>query len=218
MPTHHAARPPHASRSTALALSIGMAALLNLGGLGIADQMAAVDIPTARHPMAPVLRTRVVMLTPDPQPAATSPAPMPLDAVAAMAARPAPAAPRREPTLPELAAESTDDPVIERHSDERPLRLYAFDEVDIAAEPVDDWALDIATLDQAGVSRLVFELLVDERGGVIRCTVLDPTGLDDAMRQQIEQRLAATVLLPAVRSGRFVASARRIVLQVEDVI
>ena len=218
MPTPNTALPPRDPRRTALALCVVLAALLNLGGLGLASQMAAADIPTASHSMAPVLRTRVVMLTPDPQPAATRPAPRPLDALPDVAARPTPATVRREPTLPELAAESTDEPVIEPQGDERPLRLYAFDEVDIAAAPVDDWALDIATLDEAGVSRLVFELLVDERGGVIGCTVLDPTGLDDTRRQQIEQQLAATELSPAVRSGRFVASARRIVLQVEEAI
>ncbi len=97
----------------------------------------------------------------------------------------------------------------------QPFRLYGFDEVDKAAEPEDDWALDIATLDAAGLSRFAFELMVDAHGHVIACTVFDPIGLDDAVRADLETRLASTPLRPAERGGRFVASLRRIEMQLE---
>jgi hypothetical protein len=95
------------------------------------------------------------------------------------------------------------------------VRFYTFQEVDRAAEPETDWPIDIATLDAIGIERLVFEVMVDDRGSVIRCTVLDPSGLPDAARIDLEQRLAATALQPALRGGRFVASQRRIELLVE---
>jgi hypothetical protein len=57
--------------------------------------------------------------------------------------------------------------------------------------------------------------MVDDRGSVIACNVLDPTGLPEAARLDLEQRLAATPLRPALRGDRFVASQRRIELLVE---
>ena len=213
MPTLPAATPPRASRAAALALCIVLAALLNLGGLGMAGQMAAADIPTTHRPAPPPLRARMVVLTPEPQPA-ERPAALPQAVTVSSAVPATPSPPRAEPRAEFAVASAERSPP--PHAGERPLRLYGFDEVDAAAEPVDEWAIDIATLDDAGVSRLVFELMVDDRGGVIGCTVLDPTGLDDAVRRQLEQRIAATALRPAVRGGRFVASVRRIVLQVED--
>jgi hypothetical protein len=96
-----------------------------------------------------------------------------------------------------------------------PVRFYTFQEVDRAAEPDTDWPIDVETLDAIGIARLVFEVLVDDRGTVISCTVLDPSGLPEAARIDLEQRLAATSLRPALRDGRFVASQRRIELLIE---
>jgi hypothetical protein len=45
--------------------------------------------------------------------------------------------------------------------------------------------------------------------------VLDPIGLDDNVRRDLEQRLAQTPLRPAVRGGMLVASLRRIELLLE---
>ena len=92
------------------------------------------------------------------------------------------------------------------------VRFYTFSEVDRAAAPESDWNLDVEALDAIGVRRLVFEVLVSDRGDIVECTVLDPVGLDGEVKRDLEQRLSATQLQPALRAGRLVASVRRIEL------
>ena len=87
-------------------------------------------------------------------------------------------------------------------------------EVDSPAYPRSDWNLDVDALEAVGISRLVFEVLVNDRGEVVECTVLDPTGLPDDARRGLEQRLRETNLQPAQRAGQLVASMRRIELVV----
>ncbi|MDQ6681011.1 MAG: hypothetical protein M3Y67_08615 [Pseudomonadota bacterium] len=97
-----------------------------------------------------------------------------------------------------------------------PVRFYTFSEVDSPAAPDSDWNLDVGALDAIGLKRLVFEVLVSDRGEIVGCTILDPPGLDDNVRRGLEQRLRETSLQPALRAGRFVASERRIELFVSS--
>lgn len=95
-----------------------------------------------------------------------------------------------------------------------PVMFYTYREVDSPAFPETDWNLDIDTLDRIGAQRLVFEVLVSDRGEVVGCTVLDPTTLADDVKRAIEKRLSETPVLPALRAGQLVASVRRIELVV----
>ena len=206
------------ARPAALAVSVLLAALLNAGALGTAVGWATPAVPASAGPLAPPLRARVVVLAPAPPPAAPrglaaqapqpEPAPPPEPPAAAEPAVRAPALAAAEPPL---SAEPSPD------AEPQQLRLYGFDEVDVAAAPESEWAIDVDTLGAAGLTRLVFEVIVDERGSVLACTVLDPTGLDDLVRSDLERRLAATPLRPAERGGRFVASVRRIEMRVETI-
>ena len=124
-------------------------------------------------------------------------------AVPVAAGSPRPTSPKARTVAP-----STDAP--------QPVLFYAFGEVDNPAYPAADWNVDIDTLDQIGIRRLVFEVLVSDRGEVVGCTVLDPSGLPEDTRRDLEMRLSQTRLLPAERAGRLVASMRRIELVVAD--
>ena len=95
------------------------------------------------------------------------------------------------------------------------VRYYGFHEVDTPARPQSDWPLDVDMLDEIGITRLVFEVMVSDRGEVVGCTVLDPSGIDETARRTLEERLQQTPLTPARRGGRNVASVRRIELLVE---
>ena len=98
----------------------------------------------------------------------------------------------------------------------QPVMFYPFREVDDAAYPESDWNLDVDLLDQLGLRRLVFEVMVSDRGEVVGCTVLEPTDLTDEIKRSLEKRLSQTTLLPALRAGQLVASVRRIELVVAD--
>lgn len=95
------------------------------------------------------------------------------------------------------------------------VRFYSFMEVDSPAFPRSDWNLDVDALEANGISRLVFEVLINDRGEIVECTVLDPTGLRDEVKRSFEQRLSETSMQPAQRAGQLVASMRRIELLVE---
>lgn len=97
----------------------------------------------------------------------------------------------------------------------QPVVFYGFRDVDSPAFPVSDWNIDVDALDALGTQRLVFEALVDDRGDIVGCTVIEPANVDDATRRALEQRLSATQLLPALRGGSTVASVRRIELQID---
>lgn len=94
------------------------------------------------------------------------------------------------------------------------VMFYTFREVDDPAFPETDWNLDVDTLDQIGVQRLVFEVLITDRGEVVGCTVFEPSNLADDVKRGLEKRLSETSVLPALRAGQLVASVRRIELLV----
>jgi len=94
------------------------------------------------------------------------------------------------------------------------VMFYTFREVDSPAFPETDWNLDVEALDQIGVQRLVFEVLISDRGEVVGCTVFEPFNLADDVKRGLEKRLSETNVLPALRAGQLVASVRRIELLV----
>jgi|GEM_PF-6803864 len=89
---------------------------------------------------------------------------------------------------------------------------YESHEVDIPAEPLPDWEVDVDQLMTSGVRRLSFAVWVDERGIARKCKVLnmDPVGV--LKPEAIAVRLCQTNLTPAVRRGVKVASVRHIEL------
>ena len=95
-------------------------------------------------------------------------------------------------------------------SEDAALRFYRIGELDEPAEPAADWNLDIAALDDLGLDRIAFELLIGDRGEIIACTVAAPPDLPAEIRQALESRLQQTQMRPAVRDGVRVASYRRI--------
>ena len=95
--------------------------------------------------------------------------------------------------------------------------FYSFNEVDDPAFPESDWNLDVESLDRIGAQRLVFEVLINDHGTVVGCTVLEPLDLADDVKRELERRLSETSVLPAVRAGQLVASVRRIELLVAPV-
>jgi len=95
---------------------------------------------------------------------------------------------------------------------EQPIRFYRFTEVDIPADPRTDWAVEPETLDKLGLQRLSFEVLIDDRGDIVGCTILDPPALADDIRSDLERKLRETTMNPALRAGQRVASVRRIEL------
>ena len=95
-------------------------------------------------------------------------------------------------------------------SEDAALRFFRIGELDEPAEPAADWNLDIAALDDLGLDRIAFELLIGDRGEIIACTVAAPLDLPAEVRQALESRLQQTQMRPAVRDGVRVASYRRI--------
>lgn len=95
------------------------------------------------------------------------------------------------------------------------LQFFRLGEVDEPAEPASDWTVDVATLDEFGVDRVTFELLVSDRGEIVNCALAAPLDLHPEVRQQLEARLRKTEMRPAVKEGSRVASYRRIELYVD---
>jgi hypothetical protein len=125
--------------------------------------------------------------------------------------------PLRPPThVPTYLSSARTTPAPANTEPPPPVLFYPFREVDSPAFPPDDWNLDVESLDEIGVQRLVFEVLVSDRGEIVGCTVLDPPDLADGVKRSLEKRLSETPLLPALRAGQLVASARRIELTVAD--
>jgi hypothetical protein len=92
------------------------------------------------------------------------------------------------------------------------LRFFRIGELDEPAEPAAEWNLDIAALDELGLDRVAFELLIGDRGEIIACTLAAPLDLPAEVRQALESRLQQTQMRPAVRDGVRVPSYRRIEL------
>jgi hypothetical protein len=93
---------------------------------------------------------------------------------------------------------------------------YAFSEVDVPAQPESDWGLDAATLEQLAITQLVFEVWINELGQVVQLTVVQPQDLPPQGLQILTTKVLQSVVLPALRVGKPVASRRRIELSVES--
>lgn len=195
----------------ALALSACFAAALTLNVLALG---AFVDIVSRwQAPVAgasQVSRITVVAIAARPKAEEVKPptiergpAPPPESAEA----RPAPAA---RPPAP-AAASVTLPP---REESGSPVRFYRSSEVDRPAVPESDWNLDTATLDAAGVERLVFDIFIDREGAVVGSAIVEPPDLDRDTRRTLELRLRETIATPALRQGDAVASVRRIEVSV----
>lgn len=94
----------------------------------------------------------------------------------------------------------------------RSVHFYRFNEVDSPAEPTAEWAIEIELLEALGLQRIAFEILVDERGRIVGCTLLDPPAMSEEPRARIEEQIRATSMVPASRAGQAVPSLRRIEL------
>jgi len=127
--------------------------------------------------------------------------------------RPSEPAPRQVPSAPQARA-AVASPSLGEVT--QPVVFYSFREVDNAAFPASDWNLDVASLDAIGVERMVFEVLVSNRGEIVGSSVLAPADLPAEVRRDLEKRISETTMLPASRAGQLVASVRRIELIVAD--
>jgi hypothetical protein len=165
---------------------------------------------------------------PKPKPPETAKAiDKPLASVSAaprLAARPKPAPPQSpvaatsEPVTPEPVTPmaASPEPLTPAPSDpDSPIPYYNFPDVDTPAEPESDWNLDAATLDGLGLTTLIFDVYISHTGEVVGLTILQPEGLDEAVRTRLQQRMSLTTVQPAVREGRAVNSVRRIRLSTE---
>ena len=193
-------------KPASLAACAVLAGALNAGAIGIAASASSAwhGVAVSRSNDAPPRAMTLVSAHDDPAvPAASA-----LNAAPSDATSNAPA-----PTLAKLPAAST-TPAPLPSLPPQPVVFYTFHEVDNPAFPESDWNLDVESLDAIGVQRLAFEVLISDRGDVVGCTVLAPADLADDVKRGLEQRLSATRLLPAERSGQLVASVRRIELAV----
>ena len=193
-----ALRGPMRARQTALAVCIVLAILLNAVAVSAVAGLSLRWHSGLTHRAARPFTMTLV-------PAAVPAAQVARGLASASAAR---ALPSRQPA----AGSSRAGPPTQPGDLPTEVRFYTFSEVDSPAAPVSDWNIDVADLDEIGVHRLVFEVLVSDHGEIVLCTVLDPVGLDDEVRHRLEQRLSATNLEPALRARRLVASVRRIEL------
>jgi hypothetical protein len=183
--------------------------MLNAGAIGLATQASTrwqgITSPVTENP-----RSAPMVLVPMPDepvvPAASA------TATATEAPVSATSVPRRAP--PGLPAARTTPAAETTAPPPQQVLFYTYREVDTPAFPESDWNLDVGVLDEIGVQRLVFEVLVSDHGQVVGCTVMQPTDLTDDVKRGLEKRLSETSLLPALRAGQLVASVRRIELLV----
>ena len=197
---------PTSRRTPGLAACAALAVVLNAGAIGIATNLSSAR-PSVVVSKSEDKRVGTMMLV-----AAHNEPTVPASAVNAA---PSDAASRTS-TAPKLAKVPTANmaPTAVTQLPPRPVVFYSFREVDKPAFPESDWNLDVESLDAIAVQRLVFEVLISDRGEVVGSTVLAPTDLSDDVKRGLEQRLSATRLLPAEREGQLVASMRRIDLAV----
>ena len=194
--------PQRMRRRTAFALSCLAAAVLNIAAICI---VTGVVTQWDANPAMPRTSwvTTVYVVPPRPLPSAQEPH----AALATQKLDPGTDRARRAPAPRTHLLATPSEAVL-------PIRYYRFGEVDRPAMPDSDWNLDTATLDAAGLNRLVFEIFVSSSGEVIACTILQPGALTSHTRRALEDRLRHTTLQPARRDGRAVASVRRIELTV----
>lgn len=199
------------TRPAALTACAVLAVMLNAGAIGLASDASSPwsDIATSTPDNNPHRVAVVLIAAPDSlgEPASLSQRSRPV----AVSARVPETVHRLSASIPTA---STVPPSAAANEPPPPVLFYPFREVDSPAFPSTDWNLDVDTLDQFGVQRLVFEVLVNDRGEVVGCSVLQPSNLADDVRHDLERRLSETSLLPALRAGQLVASVRRIELVV----
>ena len=203
-------RAPTNGRHTALAACAVLAVMLNAGAIGLATQastrwhgVAALAGESTRSP--PML----LVAAPVPEEPAALTAPPTTESPPANPPLAPHQSPPPQPTARTVAIPETAEPP-------QQVLFYTYREVDTPAFPESDWNLDVGVLDEIGVQRLVFEVLVSDHGQVVGCTVLQPVDLPDEVKRSLEKRLSETSLLPALRAGQLVASVRRIELLVAD--
>ena len=196
---------PGNRRPAALAACAVLAVILNAGAIGFAATASAtwhgVSVPTNEN----AHRGAMVLISTSDASAVPVDSPGPAPRKADLGAPPR----RQAASLPvaHTSPEAT-------RGQPQQVVFYTFLEVDTPAFPESDWNLDVESLDAIGVERLAFEVLVNDRGEVVGCTVLAPSDLTDDVKRALEQRLSATRLMPAQRAGQLVASVRRIELLV----
>ena len=203
-----ASAPPHAPtrrRPAALTACAVLAVILNAGAIGLATQASTrwqgVAAATKESPHGAPM---VLLTMPDESavPTTTTAVDAPARATAVL----------RRPSPSPLTARTA--PASEPEAPPKQVLFYTYREVDSPAFPESDWNLDVGVLDEIGVQRLVFEVLVSDHGQVVGSTVLEPTDLADDVKRGLEKRLSETALLPALRAGQLVASVRLIELLV----
>ena len=205
-PTVH--RTPIASQTATLAACAALAVLLNAGAIGLAAEASSARWDAGAASVSEKPRLVAMLLVAAPEAVATT---RTLNRDTAHAATSPPSTQRQKPaTLP--TARTTPSPTVEEPAQQ--VLFYTIREVDDPAFPETDWNLDVDTLDQIGIQRLVFEVLINDRGEIVGCTILEPSNLADDVKRDLEKRLSETNVLPALRAGQLVASVRRIELLV----
>jgi len=192
-------------RPTSLAACGVLAVMLNAGAIGLVTDASShfngVDASNSDNPRYSAMTLVFAPSEPRLPTVARGAGPSPSTA---------PTTPRRAP--PNLPTARTTPEATEVNPLPQQILFYTFREVDNPAAPESDWNLDVESLDNIGVQRLVFEILVSDRGRVVGCTVLEPSNLADDIKRSLEKRLSETSMRPAVRVGQLVASVRRIEL------
>lgn len=209
LPTHY--RTSLRARPAALTACAVLAVMLNAGAIGLASEASSPwsGVAASIHDSNPHRMAVVLIAAPG---ASSEPVSISRRAQPMTTPSHSPEAVHRLPAS--LPTANTVPPGTAADEPPQPVLFYPFREVDSPAFPSTDWNLDVDTLDQFGVQRLVFEVLVNDSGEVVGCTVLQPSDLADDVKRDLEKRLSETPLLPALRAGQLVASVRRIELVV----
>lgn len=93
-------------------------------------------------------------------------------------------------------------------------RYFDASELDQEAQPLPDWAIDAPGLYSVGLRRAVMQIFVSDAGEAVRCVLesAEPDTLTSLVKAPLERQVCSTLLSPALREGRTVASVRRIEL------
>lgn len=179
--------------------------LVNAGALIASDSVSSSRLtPNTKSAVSP---NRALLLVPPREDAQDAPARAQVLALPVAESPPTP--PRaRGPDAPQAWAKGADV----QAPNTQTIRFYRFTEVDRPADPQADWAVEAQALERLGLERLAFEVLINDRGEIVGCTIIDPPALADDLRNELEGKLRETPMNPAERSGQRVASARRIEL------
>jgi hypothetical protein len=199
-------------RAAVVLACLTIALAFNAGALVLADRAAATPRPALAAPV-PDARPAVLLITPRARPEPPRSSAEGADTDKSTKPTRAPQTRTRIAGATMLPARLA--PISQPGSDDVALRFFRLGEIDEPAEPAAEWSLDLAALDELGLDRIAFELLIDDRGAIITCSVAAPLDLPVDVRHALEQRLQETQMRPAVRDGVRVASYRRIELYAE---